>query len=97
MFCYGIENVEYYLFNKPVDKKRFELFRKQYKQYMTQDLSFSQDWPDNLLIAYRVIIVSRFDDWYKKLPAKFWKWARTLPNFDSMIIYMMTMFPEFLE
>lgn len=96
MFCNGIEDAEYYLFNQPVDKERFELFIQQYKRFMQAQLNFVVRWPENLIKAYSPIITSKFDDWYKSIPDRFWKWARTLPGFDSMLVYDITMLPEIL-
>ena len=96
MFCENLEGAEYYIFNKPVDKKYFEFFEKQYLKYLTEPLDFVRDWPENLLAAIRVTPTRKFDDWYHPISKKFWKWARTLPNFDPMILYNITMLPEFL-
>lgn len=96
MFCDGISDVEYYLFNKPTTKEHFELFVQQYKNYMQGLLNFSSNWPENLIKAYTPSITQKIYEWYKVIPEKFWKWSRTLPNFDSMIIYNITMLPEIL-
>ena len=96
MFCSGIEDAEYYLFNRPVDKEQFELFVEQYKRFMQAQLNFSLKWPENLIKAYSPTITQKFDEWYKPIPERFWKWTRTLPGFDSMLIYNITMLPEIL-
>ena len=96
MFCDGIEDVEYYLFNKPVDKKYYELFEKQYLKYLTENLDFVREWPENISTTVSVIPTRKFDDWFYPISSRFWKWARTLPNFDLMILYNITMLPEFL-
>ena len=96
MFCEGISGVEYYIFNKPIDKKLYEMFEKQYKKYMEAQLDFIQKWPDELIAAAYVAPTRKFDSWYHSISGKFWKWARTLPNFDSMLIYNITMLPEIL-
>ena len=96
MFCEGIENTEYCLFNQPIDKERFELFLQQYKRFMQSRLAFAPEWPENLIGAYSPSISQKFDEWYKMIPEKFWKWARTLPGFDSMLLYNITMLPEIL-
>lgn len=96
MFCEGIEDAEYYLFNQPIDKERFELFLQQYKRFMQSRLAFAPEWPENLIGTYSPCISQKFDEWYKPIPEKFWKWARTLPGFDSMLLYNITMLPEIL-
>lgn len=96
IFCKGLTNAEYCIFNKPVDKKIYELFEAQYKKYMTGQLDFIREWPQELTTWIRVLPTQKFDDWYHPIPEKFWKWVRTLPNFDSMLLYNITMLPEIL-
>ena len=97
MFCDGLENAEYYVFNKPVDKKYFELFEKQYLKYMTTQLDFIREWPEDLLVSVQITPTRKFDDWYHSIPDRFWKWARTLPHFDPMLVYNITLIPELLN
>lgn len=96
MFCDGLENAEYYLFNQPVDKERFELFVQQYKRFMQCKLAFASEWPENLIRAYAPAVTRKIYEWYKPIPEKFWKWAKTLPGYDSMMLYNITMLPEIL-
>lgn len=94
LFCEGLTGVEYYIFNKPVDKNLYEMFEKQYKKYMTAQLDFISDWPKDLIVNTHIAPTRKFDDWFHPISEKFWKWTRTLPNFDSMLIYNITMLPE---
>ena len=96
LFCVGLTQAQYHIFNKPVDKNLYELLERQYKKYMTARLEFVRDWPENLTTATDIKPIRKFDDWYHCVSEKFWKWARTLPNFDSMLLYHITMLPEFL-
>lgn len=96
MFCVGLEDAEYYLFNKPVDKNRFELFLQQYKRFMQDHLAFAPSWPKNMIADCAVSITPKFDEWYKPISEKFWKWAETLPGFDPMLLYNITMNSQFL-
>ena len=96
LFCDGLENAEYYIFNKPVDKNRYEMFEKQYQKYLIELLGFIREWPENLSVSTFNSPTKKFDDWYYPIPQKFWKWVRTLPGFDSMLVYNITMLPEIL-
>lgn len=96
MFCNELEEAEYCLFNKPVEKKHYELFEKQYLKYLTERLDFVREWPEDLLATISVTPTRKFDDWYHPISPRFWKWARTLPNFDPMFLYNITMLPEIL-
>jgi hypothetical protein len=96
MFCSNVSNVEYYIFNKPVSKERYELFERQYNKYWNGHLAFIRDWPEDLLVGATINPTRKFDDWYYPISKSFWKWVKTLPNFDSMLIYDITMLPEIL-
>ena len=96
MFCDGLEDAEYHLFNKPVDKKYYELFEKQYLKYLTEALDFVREWPEDMIVTASVTPTRKFDDWYHPISPRFWKWVRTLPGFDSMLVYNITMLPEIL-
>jgi hypothetical protein len=96
LFCDGLENAEYHIFNKPVDKNRYGIFEKQYQKYLIELLGFVREWPENLLVGIFNPPTKKFDDWYSPISEKFWKWARTLPGFDSMLLYNITMLPEIL-
>ena len=96
MFCDGISDVEYYIFNKPVDQKYFEMFEKQYLKYLTDDLEFAHDWPKDMIVNTHMSPTRKFDDWYHPISEKFWKWARTLPNFDNILLYRITLLSEFI-
>ena len=97
MFCVGLEGVEYYIFNKPVDKNLYEMFEKQYKKYMNVQLDFIGKWPQDLIASTHVAPTRKFDDWFYPISERFWKWACTLPGYDSMLLYSITMLPEFLD
>ena len=95
LFCENLQDAEYCIFNLPVDKDYYIVFEKQYNKYFSDLLAFVTEWPNNLL-AEKTPTILPFKDWYKPIPQKFWKWVRTLPNFDSMLIYNITMLPEIL-
>ena len=96
LFCDGLSSAEYHIFNKPVDPKMYELFEKQYLKYMSAYLNFITEWPADLVAGAYVTPTRKFDDWFHPITDKFWKWVRTLPNFDSMLLYNITMLPEIL-
>ena len=96
MFCNGISNAEYHIFNKPVDKERFELYAEQYRRYIDK-LNFVENWPSDLTYRTQPIKIVRPDMWFRSVPAKFWRWARTLPRYTAEALYDMTFLPEILE
>ena len=104
-FCFGCHNIknsmffenasdgEYLLFNKPIDKTRFEAIRKQFDRFGVQ-LSLTEEWPD-----YRDKIPVSHSDYrkhFKRISDEFWRWVRTLPGYSSDIMYSLTFNPMFL-
>ena len=96
LFCLDLENAEYHIFNQPIEKEWYEQFERQYEKYQTADLEFVEEWPEDLLSSAVGITNKSFDNWFVKVSERFWKWARTLPGFDSMLIYEITMLPDIL-
>ena len=97
MFCKGLENSEYCIFNKPVGKRQFDLFVRQYKDFMNDMLAFAREWPNESARSESPFIRINFKLWYDPISKEFWKWARTLPHFDSMLLYSITMNQDFLN
>lgn len=95
LFCNNLNDAEYCVFNVQVDKDLYQIFEKQYNKYMEALLNFVQDWPEHLLTEF-IPKTNKINCWYTSISEKFWKWVRTLPNFDSMLIYDITMLPEIL-
>lgn len=96
MFCNGLEHASYHIFNKPVEKQYFELFAQQYRKYAPDLLSFVNYFPGELYGSLPSVN-NRIDVWYSSLSEKFLKWAKTLPNFDPMILYNITLLPDILK
>ena len=97
LFCYGLTNAEYHIFNKPIDKDRYEMIVKQYFRYLSGELDYTKGpWPKSMLIPSLPKICLCYNKHYQ-LSDKFWKWARTIPGYDSMILYSITMNSESLD
>ena len=98
LMCYGISDKEYCVFNTPVGKERFNIYKKQYQKLMQDiELKFVDEWPEALVQSVTPALDLNFSHYYKSVLPKFWKWARTLPNFDEEILYQITMRPEALN
>ena len=94
MFCQGVSDGEYLLFNKPVDRVRFEMIRKQFEKYKPS-LTIMEEWEDNfgqLPIAKR-----NYREHFKTVESSFWNWVKTLPGYDAHTIYSITFDPQFLN
>ena len=93
LFCTKQTKGEYLLFNKKVDKTRFDMIYKQYKRYASIWLNLAENWPTNgghpkKLYDYRKHI--------KDIPDSFYSWVKTLPGYDPMVMYSLTFNPQFL-
>ena len=96
MFCQGVSEGEYMLFNKPIDKERYEVILKQFTKMFQWKNSFTMLTNST---AYGVAPSCHRD--YRKHIAEFsdelWKWVKTLPGYDPMIMYSITFNPLFLD
>ena len=99
IFCFNLnEDLEnnFYLFNKPIDEKRFGYILKRYKQFKF-NLHYTNDWPEEIVVPITLRSLYNFNSHYETVPPEFWDWAKTLPNYDPMILYNITMNPLFLK
>lgn len=93
LFCYELKDKEYYIFNKPIDKERFEVVLKQYQRIMNElELAYLREsWPESMLIPGSPNPHSYFFKHYEQLPDKFWRWVKTVPGYDIDLLYKMTL------
>ena len=97
MFCWGLSDSEYCIFNKKVEKEFYELFEKQYKKHLNCELNFVENWPEQLIKPLSCSLNKVFARWYSTLPTSFLQWVKTLPNCDVMALYDITMLPDILS
>lgn len=96
MFCIGQTGKEYMLFNKPVSQKQFELVKKQYKSFMTDELVLAKDWGSMDGCLTYPMIEKNIRKYYENISDKFWDWVKTLPNYDPFVLYTITFNPKLL-
>lgn len=92
LFCTNQEG-EYLLFNKPIDKNRFEMIQKQYTRFAGR-LTLFDTWREdfnipNLHYSYQKHVAN--------IPDSFWDWIKTLPGYEPSVIYSLTFLPHFLK
>jgi hypothetical protein len=95
LFCIGANNGEHMLFNKSVDKMRFDMIYKQFTKYASHNISLVTSWD-----VQGGSIPSRIYDYRehtKNISASFWDWVKTLPGYDASILYSITFNPFFLK
>jgi hypothetical protein len=66
---------------------------QQYKKIIAEELNFVYEWPVKPLGVIQPKVVLRFDKHYASLTDKFFRWARTLPNYDEETMYKITLLP----
>lgn len=96
IFCNELKNKEYHIFNHPISPERFDIITDQYQRFQDSELGFIEAWPEELAIAYDPNYIIDIRKWYASISPKFWKWVRTLPHYDEMMLYQMTMLPKIL-
>ena len=94
LFCEGISDVNYYVFNKPVAQWQYNLFVSQYKEFLSNSLEFIFYWPHQSLVVEYPKYNNR-ENWWIGISETFWKWVDTLPNFDMQVLYNITKLSRF--
>ena len=98
LFCYDIVGADYYIFNKKVDERRYKAYLEEYKNLM-KDIFFDyvEEWYEDPIVKVLLKQNIRWDKHYIPITDRFWKWAKTLPNYDTKILYSITLNSEFLK
>ena len=93
MFCFGLENKEYHIFNQPVSKEKFDIIRKQYLRLMEDvELDYLREqWPKDMLIPSHPNPFAYHDKHYRQLSEKFWRWVKSVPGYDADLLYQLTL------
>lgn len=95
LFCLQQKDNEYLLFNKPIDKSRFEIIYKQYQKYASFCIALTTGWD-----VHNGDLPVKLYDYRKhteKIVDSFWGWVESLPGYDSQILYSLTFNPHFLK
>jgi hypothetical protein len=91
LFCEGISDKEYHLFNKPITPKLYEVISKQLWDILEgRDLTFTKEWPENTVPLDTPRVQRNLIKQHKDLPDEFWDWVKTLPNYDPTVLYGIT-------
>lgn len=93
LFCQGIQNSEYMLFNKPIAKEQFDIIRRQYQRYAPLT-TVMEPWPPYSKEAPHTI--NHYGKQYEATSESFWRWVATLPNYDPFVLYQVTFRRELL-
>lgn len=98
LFCHGITDGEYLMFNQPIDKEEYDMFVVQLQQMLKgAELKLTKNgWAANQVSLDAPNIQYNITLQYSAFPEVFWRWVKTLPNYDPMILYNITMQPHLL-
>lgn len=98
LFCQGINNKKYHVFNKEVDVDEYEILINQMHSILKDwHLGLVQDeWPKFTIPLDQPRMQRNIAKQFDLLPEKFWRWVRTLPGYDPKILYMITFGKELI-
>ena len=92
LFCHKLCDKEYHIFNKPVDKDRYENIKNRYLRLVDFDLPYLKvEWPHQILRSLEPVKNLHYSKHYQNLSDKFCKWIVTLQNYDDEIFYYLTL------
>ena len=93
LFCHNISNGEYLLFNKKITPEEYDMIMLQLNSILLNiELEFTHNgWPREQIPLDTPIINRNIINQFVALPDKFWRWVKTLPGYDPMIMYGITM------
>lgn len=97
LFCYGINNKKYHIFNKEISPDEFDLIVKQMKSILKDwEMTLVVAWPEATVPLDEPQIERNIIKQFATLPDKFWRWVSTLPGYDPMILYQITYQPNLI-
>lgn len=93
LFCSGVSDGEYLVFNQPVSTADYILLTNQLL-HMLKDfrpaLTENGEWPGATIPVEEARAQPHLERMYEHLPEAFWKWIKTVPGYDPSILYNIT-------
>lgn len=81
-FCSNLEDKEFYLFNKPIKEKMMKMIQAQFVELFNRELKVIE----GIEFMYNIHL-NTFSSIQSDL---FWEWVKTLPGYDEIIMYSLT-------
>lgn len=97
LFCWGINNAEFYIFNQPVSKERYEYLKENYIKIESTSLEFGE-WPEDgsLLSDSAPVIQANWSKYFLDWEEDFYEWLRSIPNYDKRVMLCITGIDDFI-
>lgn len=86
LFCAGLKEKEYYIFNEPFEKDEYDFIVNQLNK-LIKPFNCVDNWPEEIIADPVVKRSWDYRLYYNLQTARFWDWVKTLPNYNSDIIY----------
>lgn len=98
LFCFGIENGENLIFNKPASDAVIEMARAEFQNLPGGRLLHLTDdfWTPKAFNINPTLIVD-YREMYSSFSEEFWEFVTHLPNFDSQLLYNITFLSRFIQ
>ena len=93
LFCTNIQDAEYMLFNQPIEPTEYEIIIRQLNGLLNEwdaELVKDGNWPGDMVPLEAPNIQHHLQKRWRALPDKFWRWVRTLPGYDPIIMFGLT-------
>ena len=81
-FCSNLEDKEFHLFNKPIKEKTMKMIQAQFVELFNRELKVKE----GMDFMYNIHL-NTFSSIQSDL---FWEWVKTLPGYDEIIMYSLT-------
>ena len=85
LFCSGLSDKSYYIFNKQVGQNIYEKYREELLERLSIETSDIIIVNDFTALEQHTSISNRLDNIFNGLSDDFFEWVKTLPNYDDFL------------
>lgn len=89
-FCNKITDATNMVFNRPVGERIMSNIRVQYEKFLAEISPRIIEEIPSTSINIMPVVNLNFSSYFEQLPNEFWRWVRSLPGYDSEIMYNIT-------
>ena len=93
LFCVGLENQDYHLFNQSIDEMEYKMIVRQLGYILGSwepELVKDNFWPERTIPLDAPMLQRNATKQWANMPDKFWQWIKTLPYYNENIMYSLT-------